>query len=75
MFEKSFEPNRVYVLSELEKYVERDDSLIGEKYKNINELIAAKKRLKNLDAEEKPFKNGFTAKLFLIPFASATVAS
>ena len=50
--EKSFEPNAVYVLSELEKHIERENSLIGSKYKNINELIAAKKRIKIKKSEE-----------------------
>jgi hypothetical protein len=49
-----FEPNAVYVLSELEKHIEREKSFIGSKYKTVNDLIAAKKKFKDPDVNERP---------------------
>ena len=43
ILEKTPEPNRVYILSELEKYIEREESLMGGKYKNVNDLLIANK--------------------------------
>jgi hypothetical protein len=36
--------NRIHALSELEKYIERKESLMGGKYKNVNDLLIANKR-------------------------------
>ena len=52
--EKTPEMNRIYVLSELEKYVECEQSLISRNYKNVNEFISNKKFIKSLDNDRCP---------------------
>ena len=54
MLTKSPEPNRVYILSELEKYIERDNSLRGKKFRDVNELVASKKIFRSLKDDERP---------------------
>ena len=54
ILKKSPEPNRVYVLSQLEKYIERENSLRGGKFKSVNELIASKKMFRSLNDDKRP---------------------
>ena len=54
ILEKTPEVNRIYVLSELEKYLEHKGSLISGSYKNVDEFIAHKKLIKNLCDDECP---------------------
>ena len=54
ILEKTPEPNRVYILSELEKYIEREESLRGGKYKNLNDLLTANEKIRSLDDDERP---------------------
>ena len=44
-------PLGIYILSELEKHIEREESLMGGKYKTINDLLIAKKKIRNLDLD------------------------
>ena len=54
MLTRSPEPNRVYILSELEKYIERDNSLRGKRFRDVNELVASKKIFRSLKDDERP---------------------
>ena len=45
---KSPEPNALYVLAELEKQVERQNSLRGKGFCDVSDLIAHKKTLRRL---------------------------
>jgi len=54
ILEKSPEPNKIYILSQLEKHIERENSFMGGKYKNINELITDKKIFRSLSDDKRP---------------------
>ena len=42
LLKKSPEPNRVYIFSELEKHIERENSLRKKRFRDVNELVAKK---------------------------------
>ena len=44
---KSPEPNALYVFADLEKQVERQNSLRGKGFRDVSDLIAHKKRLED----------------------------
>ena len=50
---KSPEPNALYVLAEIEKQVERENSLRGKGVRHVNDLIAYKKMLRRLKESQR----------------------